>query len=915
MTESSLAPGQRLGPYEITQALGEGGMGEVYKARDTRLNRTVAIKILRPALVSDPAGRARFEREARAISALDHPNICVLHDIGREGDREFLVMQYIEGETLADRLARGPLPLEEALRYGTEIAAALDRAHRAGFLHRDLKPGNIMLARSSGREPSAKLLDFGLAKLATNPGGPTLQGHTPTITSPITGQGAILGTLLYMSPEQLQGIEADARSDIFSFGAVVYEMVTGARAFGASSQASIIGAILEREPAPIASHVPLTPPALDRVVRKCLAKDPDRRWQSAADLRDELAWIAEPRTGELTRVDGAPARGTSRRRPLAAVVAALVLLGIAGVAGWSVYHAANAPRALAVPRLLNIALPEGVRFSPGGVAISPDGMTLAYVAAPGAADPQRTPATLGDGRLYVRRLDSPNSTAVPDSDGARAPFFSADGSVLAFFTEKTLKKYSFADGSVTLIESVPPVTRGGAFLRDGRIVLTPTQVASLYVMPPTGGLGSPLTQLNEKAGEKSHMWPVMLPDGRLLYTIRRGTASNESDADLAIFDPATQKSTTILERAAYGRYSPNGQLLFLRGRALMTAEFNLAASQVTGAPRRIVEGIATHPWFGGAHFDVGPDGTLAFLRGSWGVMKTQAHWLDRNGNPLAGSALSENELGNPRISPDETRAVFDGLSAQGDNEIFVADVARGTTVRFTSDPEDDFNPIWTADGRRIIWTTLPLSRMPRLMWRNADGTGATEPIVDNGFPQFAGSVSRDNTLVYTQFSGGRDCDIWIVPLAGERKPRALVVSPANEFAPEFSPDGKWLAYVSDESGVADVFVMPYPGPGGKRRVTEGGAGAPSWSRDGRELFYMTDEGLFAVPVLDRATLQLGAPQRLFKGKAVTYSREDGPRAYDVASGAKRFLVIQMESSSGTHPSLDIFSNWWVTAPR
>ena len=915
MTESSLTPGQRLGPYEITHALGEGGMGEVYKARDMRLNRTVAIKILRPALVSDPAGRARFEREARAISALDHPNICVLHDIGREGEREFLVMQYIEGETLAARLARGPLPLDEALRYGTEIAAALDRAHRAGFLHRDLKPGNIMLARSAGRELSAKLLDFGLAKLTAPSGTPALHGHAATVTSPITGQGTILGTLLYMSPEQLQGLETDARSDIFSFGAVLYEMVTGTRAFAGSSQASIIAAVLEREPASITTHVPLTPPALDRVVRKCLAKDPDRRWQSAADLRDELAWIAESRTGSHTSVEAprAASGGQVRR-----AIGALLIVGVAGALAWIGYKGLAArPDQNATPRLLNVALPEGMRHSPGGVAISPDGMTLAYAAAPAdAADPERPSMAVSKGRLYIRRLDSHESMAVPDSDGARAPFFSPDGSVVAFFTEKALKKFSLTDGSLTLIENVPPVTRGGAFLADGRIVLTPTQVSGLAVMAPTGGLGTPLTQLNEKAGERAHMWPVALPNGRLLYTIRRGTPSNESDADLAIFDPATQTSTIVVERAAYGRYSPTGQLLFVRGRALMTADFNLATSQVSGAPRRIVDGLATHPWLGGGHFDVGPEGTVAFLRGSWGVTKRLARWVDRSGNPLPESPLSENELGKPRISPDGTRALFDGLSAQGDNEIFVTDLAQRTTVRFTTNPEDDFNPIWTADGRRIIWTALPLGKMPRLVWRNADGTGVTEPVADVGLAQFAGSVSRDGILAYAQWSGARDCDIWVMSLSGERKPRALVVSPAHEFGPEFSPDGKWIAYLSEESGPLDVYVVPYPGPGGKRRVTTGGAGAVAWSRDGGELFYMSAEGLHALPVLDRTTLRLGSPRRLFKGNVSTNSREDGPRHYDVAEGARRFLVIEVQSSGATHPSLDVFSNWWrVTVSR
>jgi serine/threonine protein kinase/Tol biopolymer transport system component len=909
MTESSLTPGQRLGPYEITHALGEGGMGEVYKARDTRLNRTVAIKILRRALVSDPAGRARFEREARAISALDHPNICVLHDIGREAEREFLVMQFIEGETLAARLSRGPLPLDEALRYGTDIAAALDRAHRAGILHRDLKPGNIMLARSTGREPTAKLLDFGLAKLSAPLGAPALQGHAATVTSPITGQGAILGTLLYMSPEQLQGAEADVRSDIFSFGAVLYEMVTGARAFAGSSQASIIAAVLEREPASISTHVPPTPPALDRLVRKCLAKDPDRRWQSAADLRDELAWIAESRAGSHTSVETPrPATGGRALRS----IAALLILGIVGALAWIGYTGLTArPQQAATPRLLNIALPADMRHSPGGVALSPDGMTLAYASAPAsAADPQRPSTAVSKGRLYIRRLDSHESTAVPDSEGARAPFFSPDGNVVAFFTEKALKKFSLTDGSLTLIENVPPVTRGGAFLADGRIVLTPTQVSGLAVMAPTGGMATPLTQLDEKAGERAHMWPVVLPNGRLLYTIRRGTASNESDADLAIFDPATQKSRIVVERAAYGRYSPTGQLLFVRGRALMTADFTLATSQVSGAPRRIVDGIATHPWLGGGHFDVGPDGTVAFLRGSWGITKTQARWVDRSGKPLPGSPLSENELGKPRISPDGTRALFDGLSAQGDNEIFVADLAQGTTVRFTTDPEDDFDPIWTADGRRIIWTTLPSGKMPRLVWRNADGTGAPEPIADGGPAQFAGSVSRDGILAFAQWSGGRDCDIWVVPLTSDRKSRTFVVSPAHEFGPEFSPDGKWVAYVSDESGAPDVYVTPYPGPGGKRRVTTGGAAAVAWSRDGSELFYLSAEGFFAVEVLNRMELRLGSPKLLFKGNMATNSREDGPREYDVAEGAKRFLVIEVLSSGLAPPSLDVFSNWW-----
>ncbi len=853
----------------------------MYKARDTRLNRTVAIKVLRPALVADPAGRARFEREARAISALDHPNICVLHDVGEDGGVEYLVMQHLEGETLAARLARGAIPVDEALRYAIDIAAALDRAHRAGILHRDLKPGNIMLARS-GRETTAKLLDFGLAKLAPA-GGPAASLHTElTVTSPLTGQGSILGTLLYMSPEQLQGVEIDARSDIFSFGAVLYEMVTGVRAFAGSSQASIIGAILEREPAPLATHAPLTPPALDRVVRKCLAKDPERRWQSAADLRDELAWIAESASFEKSGSMQGPRPSVQTRLPASVLTAAgVVILALTSGLAWMLYRGTQAAPATPGLRLLSIAVPQGTRLAPGGVAISPDGKTLVYAATPDAALDSPRPSTVtSSARLYIRRFDTNETTVVPGSDGARAPFFSPDGTMIAFFTEFKLLKLSLVDGSIVKIGDVPPVTRGGTWLSADTIILAPTQTSGLVVLSATDGkLAEPVTQPDLAGGEKGHMWPVALPDGRVLYSIRRGTPSNEDEADLAIFDPVTKKSVVILQRAAYGRYSSTGQLLFVRGRSLMTADFDLEKTEVRSAPRRIADTVATHPWLGGGHLAVGPDGTVVVAHGSWGSVKTSSFWVDRSGHPLAAPRFSQSELGKPRISPDGSRAVFDGVSEQGDNEIYIADLARGTTVRFTTDPEDDFNPIWTADGRRIIWTTLPTAKQPTLVWRAADGTGSTEAISPDGRPQFAGSVSIDNVLAFAQWTGERGTDIWVVPLTGERKPRRLVGTPAAEFGPEFSPDGKWIAYVSNESGTRDVYVVPFPGPGEKRRVTTGGGAAVAWSRDGRELYYQSEDRLMAIPVLDATEMRLGEPQMLFKGNFVTNARDDGPREY------------------------------------
>ena len=914
MPQSTLPPGHRLGPYEITGAIGEGGMGEVYKARDTRLNRTVAVKVLRPQLVADPAGRARFEREARAISALDHPNICVLHDVGAEGGVEFLVMQYLEGETLAARLARGPLPLDEALRYAVDIASALDRAHRAGILHRDLKPGNIMLARS-GRETSAKLLDFGLAKLAP-PGGPAAALHTQaTATSPLTGQGAILGTLLYMSPEQLQGAELDARSDIFSFGAVLYEVITGARAFAGASQVSVIGAILEREPPSIGTRAPLTPPALDRVVRKCLAKDPERRWQSASDLRDELAWIKDSMSPESTAAVVPVSARRRTRLPLPLGVALAVIAALAGLLAWTVFNGRTTRGPDARPRLLTITPPTGMRLAAGGIAVSPDGRIMAYAAAPtDAADPHRPSTAVSSARLFLRRLDSSEATVVPGSEGGRSPFFSSDSSVLAFFTETRLMKLSLVDGSLVKVADVPPVTRGGAFLTDDTIVLAPTQTSGLTTIPAAGGEAKALTVPDLAKGERSHMWPSVLPNGQVLFTIRRGTPSNEDDVDLAILDPVTRKITILLQRAAYGRYSPTGHVLFVRGRSLMRAELDLS-KPAAGTPQRVADAAATHPWLGGGHMTAAPDGAVVFVRGSWGTVTTAAFWVDRSGKRLPDPSFSENEVGKPRISPDGTRALVDGISGEGNSEIYIGDIARGTTVQFTTNPEDDFNAVWTHDGRRIIWSTLPTGKMPTLVWRAADGTGQTETIADTGGAQFAGSVSVDGVLAFAQWLGGRGCDIMVVPLAGERKVRKFVDGPGHEYGPEFSPDGKWVAYVSDEGGSLEVYMVPYPGPGAKRRVTSGGGAGVAWSRDGRELFYQSAAGLMVIPVLDPATMRLGQPSLVFKGDFVTNTREDGPREYDVAAGGKRFLMVHAQKANVAPVSLDVFSHWWLAEPK
>ncbi len=907
----ALTPGTRLGPYEILSPLGSGGMGEVYRARDTRLQRTVAIKVLPAHVLSDPGLRARFEREARTISSLDHPNICVLHDVGREADLEYLVMQHLDGETLAARLARGPLTLAEALRYGADIASALDKAHRAGVLHRDIKPGNVMLVKSSGIT-SAKLLDFGLAKTVGSDDLGGVGGAPATATSPLTGRGTILGTLLYMSPEQLEGGELDGRSDIFSFGAMLYEMVTGRRAFDGSSQASVIGAILERDPPPMAASAPLTPPALDRAVRKCLAKDRDRRWQSAADLCDELTWIAESSDVQLP-----PTRPAHRRRITPGVVAtaaALFLVALAAVIPNFWRDDTTAPDG--VVRDLEISLPSGIRLAPGGIAVSPDGKTVVFTAWSGAPAAESTaPSRTGETRLlYLRRFDRSDATPIPGSEGARAPFFSPDGEWIGFFTSRSLQKVSLRGGPPVRVGGTPPVTRGGVWLPDNSIIVSPTQSTGLARFPPDGPPAL-FTHPDANNGEKADLWPALLPGSEhLLYTIRRGTTTDMDASDIGLLHIATGERRVLMRGAAFGQYSPSGHLLFVRAGTLSAVPFDLKTKQVSGTAVPIVTGVALNPWLGGAHYTVTPDGALLVLKGSFPEERSTSQWVDRTGksSPAAGIEARRGLPGQPRIAPDGTRAMFDAPSADGDDEVFMTDLKSGTAVRLSNDPGDDFDAIWTPDGKRLVWTSLPPGRLPFLVMRATDGGGRTEEIAAQSNAQFSGSVSAANVLAYTLAKPEGQSDIWTVPLDGARKPTEFVNTPAIEYGPEFSPDGKWIAYVSNESGVLDIYVVPYPGPGGKRRVTLNGGVSPVWSRDGRELFYQSEEGLMAVAVrASAAGLEFGAPRRLFGPTYAVDSREDGPRGYDVGPDG-RFLMFLPQATTAPPLSFHVLLNWAST---
>ena len=664
-----LSPGICLGPYEILAPAGAGGMGEVYRARDTRLDRTVAVKVLAEHLASNAEFRQRFEREARAASSLNHPHICTLHDIGQHQGMDFLVMEYLEGETLSARLQHGPLPHEQAMRYAIEIADALEKAHRQGLVHRDLKPGNVMLTKSG-----AKLLDFGLAK--ANVGSVAAEGLTATLrpSTPLTSAGAVIGTFQYMAPEQLEGREADARSDIFSFGALLYEMYTGRKAFDGKTQASIIAAILAGSPPA------LSPPALDRIVKVCLAKDPDERWQSMHDLKRELEWMQ-------SAPDAQPAQAPVRQaRPIAWIGATAALL-LAVLALAFVHFRESRP----APETVRFFVSPPPRATLGeSFAISPDGKRLAFT------------AEGSDGRnlIWVRSLSSLSAQPLAGTDEAIFPFWSPDSRYLAFFAQNKLKKIDAAGGPAqTLCDA--PVGRGGAWSREGFILFAPDAATALYRVPVDGGVPSPVTQLS--AGETSHRWPQFLPDGRRFLYWSPGSSRETMGVYLGI--PGSAGRQLLTRSNSMGLYTRDaagaGYLLFLRDRSLMAQSLDPRSFRLGGEPRILEQHISVSPGsLGFSSFSVSAAGVLCYRTGA--EIDTQLVWFDRAGKRLgmAGRAGSTH----PALSPDEKRVAVSRQDAQATNfDIWVLDLLRATPTRLTFDPTPDYMPTWSPDGSRIAF--------------------------------------------------------------------------------------------------------------------------------------------------------------------------------------------------------------------
>ncbi len=882
----TLPAGSRLGPYEILSAVGAGGMGEVYKARDIRLERTVAVKVLPASLSENPAFRQRFEREAKAISQLSHPHICTVHDVGNEAGVEYLVMEFLEGETLANRIAKGPLPPDQVLRYGIEIADALEKAHRHGVVHRDLKPGNVMLTKSG-----VKLVDFGLAKLDLPAPGSVAASLSDVLTQGdmgLSAQGTIVGTLHYMAPEQLEGGEADGRTDIFGLGLLLFEMTTGKKAFSGKSPASLMAAILHQHPEPLSSFQPTTPPALDRIVRTCLAKDPDDRFQTAHDVRLQLQWIAEG--GSAVGLSQPVASRRKSREKLAWALVPVAALA-AAAATLLVIRLGSEP-----PRLVRSSLlpPEKsiFAFDFGPMALSPDGRRVAFVA-----------NSSGINRLWVQPLSGVSAQPLAGTEGASNPFWSPDSRFLGFFANRKLNKIEASGGPPQSLADAS-LGRGGSWNRDGVILFVPNSREVVHRVSASGGSPSPVTKLDAGASEVSHRWPVFLPDGRrFLYLAQNGGGIGEKNAIYAAsLDGGERK--LLFNANTNVAYTAPGHLLFYRERTLLARPFDPKSLRFTNEAFPVAEDVKYFATFAQAVFAVSDHGLLAYQTGGSGG-QTQLTWLDRAGKP-AGTVGPPGRLTTPRLSRDGKRVAVRILDPQSVGDIWIYDLERNTPTRFTFDPSDEFGPLWSRDDSRVLFSAAR-KNPGDIYQRDSAGTAKEEPLLSSNAFKMALDWSPDGRVLLLQVDDPRaptQMDLWTYSVA-DGKATPFLQTTANEILGRFSPDGRWIAYVSNESGKEEVYVVPFPGPGGKWQISTAGGRAPHWTRGGSEIVYQAPgDEIMAVEVRAASTFQAGIPTALFK----THLRPPPGGQFDVTPDGERFLVNLRPADEISDP-VTLVQNW------
>ena len=830
-----LKPGTKLGPYEIVASVGKGGMGEVWKARDTRLHRDVALKVSKSEFTD------RFEREARAIAALNHPNICTLYDVGPN----YLVMEFVNGAPL-----KGPLPAEKAVEYASQILDALDAAHRKGITHRDLKPANILVTKQG-----TKLLDFGLAKQGTG------LGPDDITVQAVTAEGQISGTLQYMSPEQLHGKPADDRSDIFSFGCVLYEMLSGTRAFQGTSAASVIAAILEREP-----ELLKTTPPLDRVIRRCLAKDPDERFQTARDLKYNLTLAMET---------------TAVAAPRKTLVPWLVAAGLA--IAFIAFALLNRP---AVPPETRVDIVTPATTNPGSFALSPDGRKIAYVAS-------------GDGvsHLWVRPLDSTSAQPLPGTEGAFSPFWSPDGKSLGFFADFKLKRIDLGGGQPESLAGVAGLAARGNWSEEG-VILFASGLGPLSRVPASGGQAVAATKLGK--GQSYHRAPRFLPGGRQFLFINAGGA--DQAIWLGSLDGAEpRRISALLGTDSAGEYLSPGWLVRVQQNILVAQRFDSGRGQLSGDPIPLAQAVSIDPNTQAGLFSVWHSGTIAWRNGAGGGRR-QLIWFNRSGQNLGPlGAPDDSNMRDPSLSPDGKRAaIARGPLVSGD--IFIQEGTR--TSRFTFDPTDERYTIWSPDGARVVFGSSRKGAYD-LYQKPADGSGNEEILLQSAESKRPNSWSPDGRFILFD-SDLNNGDLMVLPLTGDRKPFRFLSTPFNERQGVFSPDGKWVAYQSDESGRNEIYVRPFAGPGGKWQVSTGGGSSPRWRADGKELYFIAPDLklMAAAAMAQAATFTPGTPEALFQTHLAPAAFT---QQYDVARDG-RFLINTELQEASTEP-IHLLLNW------
>ncbi len=880
----ALAPGTQLGRYEVVAPLGAGGMGEVYRARDSALGREVALKVLADAFAADAERMARFSREAQVLASLNHPNIAHIYGFEESGGVRALVMELADGYTLADRIAKGPLPLDEALPIARQIADALEYAHDRGIIHRDLKPANVKVTPDG----TVKVLDFGLAKAIENTPAADDISNSPTLSMAATRAGVILGTAGYMSPEQAKGKTVDRRADIWSFGAVLYEMLAGKKVYEAETAPETLAQVLTKEPA-WDSLPASTPTAIRHLAERCLVKDPKARLQAIGEARIILErYLANP-SASTTSIERVGRAGPAWRRALPWGVAAIFLAAFA-LALWAPWRRSIVREA---PMRLNVEVgaPVVLAVDYGAAAvISPDGTKFAFRASE-SGENQKT-------RLYIRQRDQLQATALAGTEDARDQFFSPDGQWIAFFADGKLKKIPAQGGAVVTLCDAPN-DRGGAWSEDGTIIFAPSTREGLSRIPEAGGKPEPVTTLDISKGEVTHRWPQALPGGKAVLFTAHNNNIGFDRANIVVQVLKTGERKTVHQGGTYARYAPSGHLLYAHEGTVFAEPFDLGHLRVTGPAVPFLEHVLTHSLGGYAQFDFSKTGALLYVAGEDTTMPVTIDWMDKEGKfqPLRTVAGDYYDL---RFSPDGRRLAL-SIRDQGTSDIWVYDCPRDTMTRLTFGPGSSSWPVWTPDGQRIAFALDREGSTPGMYWVRADGTGQVERLTESTNGQIPSSFSPDGKfLAFNELSPGTNWDIWILPFEGDERsgwkpgpPRVFLNSPDLEFVPAFSPDGRWLAYVLINTSGAQVYVRPFPGPGGNWQISTDGGAFPTWSKNGKELFFRStseDRIMVSTYRVVGDSFQSDKPQVWSPGQ---FAHRGSWRNFDLAPDGKRFAVTNL----------------------